>query len=260
MRATLPAGLLAVFVSVILIMSFYPPDVTVDTPVDTSADDIISTSSDSLSEPTNFSFLALGDSYTIGQGVNVSERWPSQLIDQLTGYNMMINSSLIMASTGWTTWDLLYTMENSVDLLDPPYDLVSLLIGVNDQYRRSSVENFPDQLYKLIDEALLLTGNRPESLILLTIPDYGVTPFGGSGAYPQISEEIDAYNLVIRNIASRSGIHFFDITEISRMALDDPTLLADDGLHPSGKMYGMWVDEILPYVISHLTDVSDARG
>jgi lysophospholipase L1-like esterase len=189
-------------------------------------------------------FLALGDSYTIGESVEEAERWPNQLARALRAAGQDVGDPQIIATTGWTTDEL----SAGIDAAKPqrPYQLVTLLIGVNDQYRGRPVENFRPPFVKLLDRAIALAGNRPARVIVVSIPDYGVTPFAAGRDRGGIARELDAYNAACAAAAARRGVAFVDITPGSREAAEDRGLVAEDGLHPSGKMYAKWVEQILP--------------
>lgn len=191
-------------------------------------------------------FLALGDSYTIGESVAVAERWPVQLATRLGDEGVDVAPPEIVAVTGWTTDEL----DAGIDDADPqgPYDLVSLLIGVNNQYRGRDVENYRAEFRALLQRAIGFASGEPERVIVVSIPDWGVTPFAerDERGRERIGAEIDRYNAVAREETGAAGAHYVDITPVSRTAADDPALTADDGLHPSGAMYGRWTDRVLP--------------
>ena len=199
---------------------------------------------------TPMTYLALGDSYTIGESVSESDRWPVQLAARLNQEGLSFESPQIIARTGWTTDELREGISQST--LHPPYDLVSLLIGVNNQYRGRSVDNFIPQFEYLLEKAIEFAGNDTSRVFVVSIPDYGVTPFGKQGSPAKIGYEIDAYNAAQKTICEKAGILFYNITPISRKAADDPELVASDGLHPSGKMYREWVDLFLQDVIEQV--------
>lgn len=193
-------------------------------------------------------YLALGDSYTIGESVSPLERFPNQLTQRLRAREINVDDATIIARTGWTTdelWNAIdaYELQRSSEPTGA-YDLVTLLIGVNNQYRGRTVENYRPEFEKMLQRAIRYAGNRPERVIVISIPDWGVTPFGKNRK--NVGGEIDAYNAVNRAETLRLGAHYVDITPISREALHDTTFLAPDGLHPSGKMYARWVELILP--------------
>jgi lysophospholipase L1-like esterase len=187
--------------------------------------------------------LALGDSYTIGQSVETWERWPHQFIDALRNLGIEADYPDYIATTGWTTLRLIQGIRSMLDE-EKNYNLVSILIGVNNQYQRIDIASYEPDLITIIDRALEIAGQDTSRVFILSIPDYAYTPFGEGRS--SISEEIDAYNLIKKNLAADYGIPFIDITPISRLGLGNPSLVALDGLHPSGEQYGEWVKEILP--------------
>ena len=189
-------------------------------------------------------FLALGDSYTIGEGVDSSEQWPVQLTRRLRGEGVSLGDPLIIARTGWTTDELLRAIDAAT--LEGSYDLVTLLIGVNNQFRGRDVEEYRTEFVTLLQRAVGLAGNEASHVIVVSIPDWGVTPLGRARDGSEISAEIDLFNSVSKEEASRAGVRYVDITPISRRAADDLSLLAPDELHPSGTMYRAWVDLLLP--------------
>ena len=186
-------------------------------------------------------YLALGDSYTIGEGVQETDRWPMQFRQRLNNDSINCQEPRILARTGWTTADLLAAIDRTTDF-DSTYDLVSLLIGVNNQFQRLPMEQYRRELPQLLDICLAKSGQQPDRVFMLSIPDYGVTPFGQGRDQLTIARELDAYNAFADSLCQSLGITFFDITEQSRAAGADPEFLARDRLHPSGKMYAAWVD------------------
>lgn len=191
-------------------------------------------------------FLALGDSYTVGQSVPSSSSWPAQLMDSLSSRGYEIEQLSIFATTGWRTDNLkngLLKMESSND-----YNLVSLLIGVNDQYQGISIDLYPSNFEELINMAIEYASGDTSSVFVLSIPDYAFTPFGQNMNSSEITSEINQYNSINSAISQEYGIAYFDITPISREGLVRPELVAGDGLHPSGVMYGEWVSLILQSV------------
>lgn len=191
------------------------------------------------------SMLALGDSYTIGQSVDIPGRWPHQFMDELRKLGASGMYPDYIATTGWTTGRLIQAMNDKMDE-DKSYNLVSILIGVNNQYQGISIATYEPDLRTIIDKALDLVGQNRYKVFILSIPDYAYTPFGGGNE--RISEEIDAYNNIKRRVAGEYGIPFVDITPISREGLDNPSLVASDRLHPSEIQYRRWVEAILPRV------------
>jgi len=195
--------------------------------------------------PINFdedtlTFLALGDSYTIGSGVEASDRWPNQFAKSLGNRNIIVSKPQIIAMSGWTTANLLQRLANSN--LDQSYDMVSLLIGVNNQYQGVLFSTFKKEFIELLNFSMGKAKSR-SSVFVLSIPDYGVTPFGGGQEY--ITEEINMYNQWIYDVCAANKIKFYNITELSRLAENDLSLLAADQLHPSNSMYGSWVETII---------------
>ncbi|MFT7436143.1 MAG: acyl-CoA thioesterase-1 [Psychromonas sp.] len=199
----------------------------------------------------NLTYLALGDSYTIGESVSKNKRWPNQLQKTLSAEGLGIEMPRIIAKTGWTTNELNEGINNN--LPNGNYDLVSLLIGVNNQFRGLSIEEFKMEFEALLERSIGFAGNDKSKVFVVSIPDYGVTPFGQTQNSEKIGKEIDAYNAAKKIICDAKGISFFDITPISRQAIYDKDLVASDGLHPSGKMYGQWValigDDILKKLV-----------
>jgi lysophospholipase L1-like esterase len=202
----------------------------------------------------NNRFLALGDSYTIGEGVAVAERWPAQLVALLHAQGIALGAPEIIARTGWTTDELAAAMDDA-HTTQPPYALVSLLIGVNNQYRGRDLENYRVEFRHLLERAIVLAGNRPGRVIVVSIPDWGVTRFGrGSGRdVGKIAHEIDAYNDANAQIAKMLQVRYVDVTAASRNDGDRAEMLVADGLHPSAAAYRHWVERILPAAQSALS-------
>ncbi|WP_394754037.1 SGNH/GDSL hydrolase family protein [Crenothrix sp.] len=186
-------------------------------------------------------FLALGDSYTIGESVAEGARWPNQLADALNRKGVKVAKPKIIAATGWRTDDLKDAL--SSEALKNEYDLVSLLIGVNNQYRGKSVDDYAIEFEDLLLTVIQLAKGKKENVFVVSIPDYGFTPFGES-EQQDISKEIDTFNAINHVITQKHAINYIDITDISREGLKDTSLLADDGLHPSRKMYGLWTERM----------------
>ena len=199
-------------------------------------------------EKHRFNYIALGDSYTIGESVGEDERFPVQLVKRLMADSIDISDPVIIAKTGWTT-DELTAAINEKNVKDT-FNIVTLLIGVNNQYRGRSAEDYRGELKKLIETALKFAGGKKENVFIISIPDWGITPFAEGRDRKQIAEEIDLYNKVKKEESDNYGIRFYDITEISRDP--DPGLIAADGLHPSAKMYNLWVDKFYDDVKSVL--------
>lgn len=194
-----------------------------------------------------FTFLALGDSYTIGQSVAETERWPMQLAAALRKQAIAMAEPEIIARTGWTTADLLRAVDAQSKLKS--YDLVSLLIGVNDQYQGLSIDGYRERFRELLGTAIAAAGGRQDRVIVLSIPDWEFTPYAETIDRQNISAEIDAFNAVNREESETAGVQYFYITPMTRPAIYDAALIADDGLHPSAKMYTLWVVKVLPYVV-----------
>lgn len=188
------------------------------------------------------SYLALGDSYTIGEGVNESERYPFQLKDSLAKSGIAIDNLKIIARTGWTTSQLSYGIDTAT--LTPPYNMVSLLIGVNNQFRGLSIDDYRIEFTNLLTRAIELAGNDNSKVIVISIPDWGVTPFAEGRDREKIAMEIDAFNAVNYGESEKAGVAYVDVTPISREASLRPELLAADYLHPSGLMYNYWVQDM----------------
>ncbi|MCL4869599.1 MAG: SGNH/GDSL hydrolase family protein [Anaerolineae bacterium] len=184
-------------------------------------------------------FLALGDSYTIGESVSEVERWPMRLAAMLEAVGSPVTVTII-AQTGWTTDELAAAIEQAAP--QGAYDLVSLLIGVNNQYRGRDPSQYQLEFRQLLAKAITFAGGEPGRVIVLSIPDWGVTPFAEGRDLVQIAQEIDTFNALNRAEAEQQGAAYIDVTPISRQAAADPALIASDGLHPSGKMYGVWAE------------------
>ncbi|MFC2089794.1 SGNH/GDSL hydrolase family protein [Bacteroidota bacterium] len=193
------------------------------------------------------SILSLGDSYTIGESVSENERWPLQLAGQMRLNGIEVLQPQIIAATGWTTNELLAGMDTAT--LKERYDLVTVLIGVNNQYRGRDTVNYHLELENILKRAIRLAGGENSHVVVLSIPDWGVTPFASGRDISKIASEIDAYNRVKKEISKSLGLHYIDITDISRKAETMNYLLASDGLHPSGLMYAEWVDRLLPVAL-----------
>lgn len=203
-------------------------------------------------------YLALGDSYTIGEKVAEKDRWPNQLaalieaspqFQQAAGVDEDIHVRII-ARTGWTVNELWQGMQ-----VNPPsgrYDLVSLLIGVNDQYRGLPVDGYREDFRFMLGKAVEYAGGDPKRVIVLSIPDWGFTPFAADRDTEPISQQIDEFNAVNLEETEAVGAHYVDVTVISRMAMDDFDLITGDRLHPSGKMYAMWAEKTLPLALEIL--------
>lgn len=190
-----------------------------------------------------YRYLALGDSYTIGESVPQEERWSRQLASMLENEGIQTEVT-ILARTGWTVKELWEGIQ-----ANPPagtFDLVTLLVGVNDQYRGYPVDGYREDFQFMLGRAIEYVGGDPQRVIVLSIPDWGVTPFAADRDRGQIAHEIDQFNAVNREESEQAGVYYVDITPASRNAENNMTLIAADGLHPSGKMYTMWAKKVLP--------------
>ena len=197
-----------------------------------------------VTNDTGKTYLALGDSYTIGQSVSAGERFPNQTKDILKLQNITVASPQIIATTGWTT-------RNLIDALNanPPqnnFGVVSLLIGVNNQYQHKNIDEYKTEFTELLNRSIQYAAGKPTHVFVLSIPDYSVTPFAAGADTATIAREIDQFNAANKTISLQLGVNYLDITPISREAKNDPSLIAGDGLHPSGKQYKRWADLLAP--------------
>ena len=218
--------------------------VTVDTSGNLNVDTNNNINSDTTTtttvvKPEKIKYLALGDSYTIGSGVPVEDRFPEQLVERLKNDEIEYELLDIIATSGWKTTDL----QRGIDNQEPPtdYNLVSLLIGVNNQFQQADSSLYPEQFESLLKQAIQFAAGDTAKVFVISIPDYGYTPFGASNK-EKIEREINWYNSINKQISLEYGVKYYNITDISRQAEDDNTLLASDQLHPSGKMYSLWID------------------
>lgn len=195
-------------------------------------------------------YLALGDSYTIGQGVQLDDNFPNQLSSKLTNEGIELDELKIIATTGWSTDDLLQNLYR--DNIETNYNLVSILIGVNNQFRKMDTTLYKTQLVEIIDLAKKYAGDNVKNIFALSIPDYWYTPFGQN--YPQkTTEEIAWYNATKKRILTENNIKFYNITPITQKGLEQPELVAKDNLHPSALMYSLWIDEFYKDVLQILS-------
>ncbi|SMD33122.1 Lysophospholipase L1 [Reichenbachiella faecimaris] len=199
-----------------------------------------------------YKYLALGDSYTIGEAVAPDERWPHILQGRLVGDGIKVEMPKIIATTGWTTDELQAAIDKEKPSKD--YDLVSLLIGVNNQYRGYPIDQYKKEFESLLQQAIAFAKGKSKRTFVLSIPDYGVTPFAASKEPAKIAREVDEYNRIAEAICDQYEVAFVNITPGSRRAASEPALVAEDGLHPSGKMYKEWVDAAYPIVKSMLKE------
>ena len=192
------------------------------------------------------SYLALGDSYTIGEAVPEAGRWPLQMANALRERGIGLADPRIIATTGWTTDELALAL----DLAEPlgQWDFVSLLIGVNNQYRGRSAPQYAGEFRELLERAIRYAHGRADRVLVLSIPDWGATPFGASDQRgpATIGAELDVFNQAARDVCTRHGVAFVDITPISRARGSEAAMVAEDGLHPSAAMYTQWAELALP--------------
>ena len=193
------------------------------------------------SNKTQFSLLALGDSYTIGEGVNEDQIWPNQFIKVAYENGLDFSSPRIIAETGWKSYDLINAIESSN--FEKKYDYVSLLIGVNNQFNSRPVNEFENDLDKLLIKINNLK-KKSGSVLIISIPDWGSSPYGVGFDRNEISNEINSFNNSLKSFANINGLKYVDVTEISRRAINEPNLIAIDNLHPSGIMYLEWAKKI----------------
>ncbi len=234
------------------------PEPSVPPPTPTPAPPAVEPTAVSPSTPTSeptgvppeLRYLALGDSYTIGEGVASSLRWPVQLAERLRSAGLPVGAPQIVARTGWTTSDL----DAGIDRASPQgtFDIVTLLIGVNDQFQGRPVESFRQGFRDLLRRAIVFAGDSPSKVLVVSIPDWGVTPFASGLDRGRIADEIDLFNQTAREETDQAGALFVDITGISQEAGTDLRLVASDGLHPSGLMYERWAELLLLEVIAVL--------
>ena len=191
-------------------------------------------------------YLALGDSYTVGEAVRQEESFPYQLVAQLNLNGVNTRKPKIIAYTGWTTRDLISAINQKK--ITAKYDFVTLLIGVNNQYMKYPHEVYRKEFTELLNTAISHSKGGKTAVFLISIPDWGVTDFGKLKNPKVVTIEIDKFNAINKEEASNAGVHYIDITPDSRLAVNDTTLISIDGLHPSGKMYAEWVKQLLPLV------------
>ena len=197
-----------------------------------------------------YTYLALGDSYTIGEKVAPEDNFPNQSITILRKNGLDFKAPKIVAKTGWTTDELQAGIKKAK--LETHYDFVSLLIGVNNQYRERSVSDYRPQFEALLDQALKYAGNKNKRVIVISIPDWGVTPFATGRNREKIALEIDEYNRANKEIADKYNVHYINITLGNRKAAQHPELFTEDGLHPSGQEYKKWAEEVAAVIKSEL--------
>ncbi len=194
----------------------------------------------------NFSWLALGDSYTIGQSVSEDERYPAQTVALLKADMIHVQTLQYIATTGWTTLNLL----DAIAAQNPhgPFNIVTLLIGVNDQYQHFDTGSYRKNFTTCLEKAIVLAGNKKDHVFVLSIPDYSVTPFAAGSDTAEIRKELDEFNAINKAITLSYDISYTDITPLTQQAKYDAGLIAGDGLHPSGKEYAKWAALLAPEI------------
>jgi lysophospholipase L1-like esterase len=200
-------------------------------------------------------YLALGDSYTIGEGVAPEGRWPAQLVAALRAAGLAIDDPRIIATTGWTTDELSAALD-AAEPLAADWDMVSLLIGVNNQYRGRDADDYAREFAALLERAIGYAGGRERRVFVLAIPDWGVTPFAIEADRDRaaIARELDAYNAIAADVCAHRGVTFVDIAPVSRGRGAEAAMLADDGLHPSAALYAEWAQLALPAALDALAE------
>lgn len=198
-----------------------------------------------------YTYLALGDSYTIGEQVPATDNFPNQATRMLRSSGIEVTDPVIIATTGWTTDELAASIREH-NIRDT-FSFVTLLIGVNNQYRGRSIENYEDEFLQLLNTAIAFAGNHTNRVFVLSIPDWGVTPFAADRDRAKVASEIDAYNASCRRIALANGCHHLDITDSTRIHGNDAEYLVADELHPSGKEYAIWSERLTEQIKEELT-------
>jgi len=198
----------------------------------------------------SYRYLALGDSYTIGESVALNKNFPNQTVALLRKEKISIEDPAIIAKTGWTT-DELQEMLNRTRL-QVPFDFITLLIGVNNQYRGRSADEYAVQFTQMLQQAIGFAGEKPNHVIVLSIPDWGVTPFAEGRDRAKIAREIDAFNAINEKISNQYKVHYINITAFTKEAATDKTLVTKDGLHPSVKDYGRWAEKVKEVMMKEL--------
>lgn len=195
-------------------------------------------------------YLALGDSYTIGEQVPATDNFPNQTTRMLRSSGIEVTDPVIIATTGWTTDELAASIREH-NIRDT-FSFVTLLIGVNNQYRGRSIENYEEEFLQLLNTSILFAGNNKNRVFVLSIPDWGVTPFAADRDRAKVGSEIDAYNASCRRIALSNGCHHLDITDSTRVHGNDAEYLVADELHPSGKEYAIWAERLTEQIKEEL--------
>jgi lysophospholipase L1-like esterase len=189
-----------------------------------------------------YTYLALGDSYTIGESLPVHDNFPNQTVQLLSALGHTVEQPTIFAKTGWTAEELQRAIGNAA--LELRYDLVSLLIGVNNQYRGEDKQDYARQFEELLQQAIRFAGENPSHVFVLSIPDWGITPFAEGRDRKLIAQEIDSFNNIKRMISEKWKVNYIDITAGTRESVADSSLIASDGLHPSAKEYKRWAEKL----------------
>ena len=197
-------------------------------------------------------YLALGDSYTVGESVPTTKSFPAQVVEKLQPALKAKIKFDVIAATGWRTDDLLQGIHGKFS--DRTFDFVTLLIGVNNQYQERHFSQYEREFPQLLEKAIAFADNNPDRVAVVSIPDYGYTPFGKNRDKATISNEINAYNAFAEATATAADVRFINITDITRRGLDEPDLVADDGLHPSAKAYKLFASRIAPFMLTRLKD------
>lgn len=198
----------------------------------------------------SYSYIALGDSYTIGEQVPTAENFPHQLVTMLNAQGLKVAEPVIIATTGWTTDELAAAIKERS--IQDTFSFVTLLIGVNNQYRGRDLDNYRQEYTQLLDTAIRYANGHVNNVFVLSIPDWGVTPFAEGRDRAQIAKDIDAYNAACKDITLAYKCHYLDITDSTRKNGTTPTYLAEDGLHPSGKEYKIWAERLVPMMVKVL--------
>ncbi len=218
-----------------------PIPLIVPTPTAVPVPDNISICENQIEDP--LTILSLGDSYTIGENIAVKDRYPNQLRDALQERGIAVVDPIIIAKTGWTTADLLTAVDE--ESFDQQFDLVTLLIGVNNQYQGLDLDLYESEFQTLLDYATSQSKLGAERVFVISIPDWGATPFAHRRNREQIGIEIDTYNTINQRLTNEASAYYVDITPLSRQALELASFTSSDFLHPSGYQYSFWVEEVL---------------
>lgn len=197
-----------------------------------------------------YTYLALGDSYTIGEQVPMKENFPHQTVEILRKHKLDVADPVIIATTGWTTDELAASIREHN--IHETFSFVTLLIGVNNQYRGRSVDNYKHEFTELLEQAIVFAKGNPHHVFVVSIPDWGVTPYAAGRDRKQIAHDIDAYNEACKLITAQYKCYYLYITDSTRDNAHDPTFMAHDGLHPSGKEYAIWAEHLAPLIEEQL--------